>query len=105
MANSTNITNNETQIKQAISYHLSGNFYPSLPQGYVDPAYKALINVFDEEYDALVELPLNINPAPAKSFEEDGKLFIGSGTLYKVLRLDGHKFGDFIEVLLLNEAS
>lgn len=88
----------EITLEQAISYHLSGNFYPPLPQAYVKPALEALEFFKYGEYEGIVYLPADLNPLPRKAIQtEDGEVYVSASDLVDALRLDSHKFGDFLQ--------
>jgi len=87
-------------LEQAISYHLSTNFFPPLPQDYVKPALEALEFFSYGEWEGIVYLPANLNPMPAKAIEtEDGEIYVSASDLVEALKLDSHKFGEFADLI------
>ena len=69
-------------------YHLRGNFYPPLPLDYAEPAIKAWELYQEEDYDAVVVLPADIEPHPATAVKTDAGWEITAGKLVEILRLD-----------------
>ena len=74
--------------RQVVSIHLSGNFYPPLPQDYVEPAVQARDLCADGDYDATVVIPFGVNPAPRDAVEKEDGWHIGAARLLDILRLD-----------------
>ena len=72
----------------SMSYHLRGNFYPPLPLAYAEPAIKAWEFYQEENYDAVVVLPADIEPHPATAIKTDAGWEITAGKLVEILRLD-----------------
>lgn len=72
----------------SMSYHLRGNFYPPLPLDYAEPAIKAWELYQEENYDAVVVLPADIEPHPATAVKTDAGWEITAGKLVEILRLD-----------------
>ena len=72
----------------SMSYHLRGNFYPPLPLDYAEPAIKAWELYQEENYDAVVLLPANIEPHPATAKKTDAGWEITASELVRILRLD-----------------
>ena len=72
----------------SMSYHLRGNFYPPLPLDYAEPAIKAWEFYQEENYDAVVVLPADIEPHPATAVKTDAGWEITAGKLVEILRLD-----------------
>ena len=75
-------------LKVALQWHLTTNFYPPLPVGYVPPLVEAIEAVND--YDYLKEIVLgDLNPLPKKAWvNEDGEAVIYAGALVDILRAD-----------------
>ena len=72
----------------SISHHLRGNFYPPLPLDYAEPAVKAWEFYQEENYDAVVILPADIEPYHATAVKTDAGWEITASELVRILRLD-----------------
>ena len=84
-------------LKQALSYHLQGNFYPPLPQAYVEPALEAIKWVREGEFGVVIYLPSDLNPMPRAAKKHEDQWYVFSADLFDALRLGDHKFGDLID--------
>jgi len=75
--------------RSIMSWHLSGNFYPPLPQGYIDPAIEARDACLDGDFDRLIDLPADLNPMPRQAQQsEDGSWQVVAIHLIEILRLE-----------------
>lgn len=72
----------------SMSYHLRGNFYPPLPLDYAEPAIRAVELCEQEDYDAEIILPANIEPHPSVAVKTEAGWSITAGELVRILRLD-----------------
>lgn len=82
-----------TDLRTAISLHLSSNFYPPLPQGYVQPAIEAIEAYLDAlpDLDVVTEpidLDPTLNPMPRLARVTDDGVTISVASLISVLRLE-----------------
>jgi len=73
---------------ESMVYHLRGNFYPPLPHAYAEPALEALARCEEEDYEATIVLPLDIEPHPKVAVKTDMGWEISAGELIRILRLD-----------------
>jgi hypothetical protein len=46
-----------TELRQALSWHLTSNHFPPVPDIMIDPCLEAIRNAEDGEWDKLVSLP------------------------------------------------
>jgi len=46
-----------TELRQALSWHLTSNHFPPVPDIMIDPCLEAIRNAVDGEWDKLVSLP------------------------------------------------
>jgi len=82
----------------ALANHLTYNFYPALPDGYIAPAKEAIQFVMDGEGGVQITLPADLNPVPTTAvYDTDGTWRISAEDLFEVLRLDGHKFAGLFD--------
>lgn len=51
------IAETELTMKQQITYHLRGNFYPPVPLSMVQPCIDAIQAYWEDETDRLIQLP------------------------------------------------
>jgi hypothetical protein len=72
----------------SMGYHLRGNFYPPLPLDYAEPAIKAWQLYQEEDYQAVVTLPAEIEPHPACAVKTEAGWEITASDLVRILRLD-----------------
>lgn len=73
---------------QVVSIHLSGNFYPPLPQDYVPLAVEARDACLEADWDKPITIPANVNPVPREAREmSDGSWQIPAANLLDTLRL------------------
>ncbi len=73
---------------ESMTYHLRGNFFPPLPLDYAEPAIKAWGLYQEEDFDAVVVLPSDIEPHPTNAVKTDAGWEITAGELVRILRLD-----------------
>lgn len=79
----------EMSFAQVVSIHLSGNFYPPLPQDYVPLAVEAREACLAEDWGKPITIPANTNPVPREAREmADGSWQIPAAHLLDVLRLE-----------------
>lgn len=78
----------DTDMRVMMSWHLSGNFYPPLPQAYVEPAVRAYELCAQGDHGETVVIPKDIDPVPAKATAHDDGWHITAGALADALRLD-----------------
>lgn len=71
-----------------MGYHLRGNFYPPLPLDYAKPALEALDYCEQEDFDAVVVLPADINPHPKCAIKTEQGWELSAIELVRILRLD-----------------
>lgn len=85
------MANSGLSLEQAVTWHLTSNHYPPLPQEFVQVALDAIEHAQTDEWDALVELP-------------EGVLYRGSsamrvGNVIEALHLDAfidaHRVDEF----------
>lgn len=75
-------------FRNAVSIHLSGNFYPPLPQDYVPLAVEARDACLEADWNRPITIPANINPVPRQAQQmEDGSWQVSAAQLLDVLRL------------------
>lgn len=72
----------------SMAYHLRGNFYPPLPLDYAKPALEALDYCEQEDFDAVVVLPAEIEPHPACATKTERGWELRASDLVRILRLD-----------------
>jgi hypothetical protein len=83
------------EYRQMISLHLSGNFYPPLPQAYVEPAVQAMEACELEDWTKPVTIPAGTDPMPrAGKALPDGSVEIEAARLLDILRLEVPYDGD-----------
>jgi hypothetical protein len=51
------ITESNLSLEQQLSWHFSSNCYPPIPQKMIPVAKMAIFHYWEEDYDAMVELP------------------------------------------------
>ena len=68
--------------------HLRGNFYPPLPLDYAKPGIQAWEAYLEEDYDAVIVLPADIEPRPTCARKTDAGWEITASDLVRILRLD-----------------
>lgn len=83
-------------LDQALSYHLQGNFFPPLPQAYIEPAKEAIEFVRQGEFEVIIFLPENLNPLPRNAKKHNDQWYVTASDLFDALRLGDHKFGDLV---------
>jgi len=64
-----------TDIDTALSWHLSSNHYPPIPQVMIEPAKKAIAAANENDWDRVITLPESVsfrdgNTAPAHEMVE-----------------------------------
>ena len=74
--------------RNVVSIHLSQNFYPPLPQDYVEPAVQARDLCMNGDYDSTVVIPFGVDPTPRDAIEREDGWHIGAARLLDILRLD-----------------
>lgn len=80
---------NDMPYEQVVSIHLSGNFYPPLPQDYVPLAVEARGACLDGDWDRPIVIPAGTNPVPREAEAMfDGTWQIAAAKLLGTLRLD-----------------
>ena len=78
----------EMPYEQVVSIHLSGNFYPPLPQDYVPLAVKAREACLAEDWNRPIVIPADVNPMPRNAQKNaDGSWQIPAAHLLDILRL------------------
>lgn len=75
-------------MRAMMSWHLSGNFYPPLPQEYVEPGVRAYELCAQGDYSETVVIPTDTNPVPSDAVKHDDGWHITAGALAEALRLD-----------------
>lgn len=74
-------------LRMALSFHIRTNFYPPLPNEYVDVAIEALDLIATED-GGDVELP-NVEILPRQAYKDDGgKWWCDAWTLVQILHLE-----------------
>ena len=51
------LAENVVDIHSSIAFHLSGNFYPPVPESMVQPCIDAIYAAAEDNWDLLIELP------------------------------------------------
>lgn len=60
-------TDGSLDLKKAIGFHLTTNFFPALPGDYIEPLVDAVERVAEGYGYDLIALPEGINPRPRKA--------------------------------------
>ena len=53
------IATTDINLEQQLSWHLSGNHYPPIPQSMIPVCIEAIDAAWEEDYNRLIKLPLN----------------------------------------------
>ena len=62
------IATSDVSLEQQIGWHLSGNHYPPIPQAMIPVCIEAIDAYWEEDYDRLIQLPVD-------GVDRDGKPF------------------------------
>lgn len=67
------------ELRQALSWHLAGNFYPPISADMIDPCIEAIQNANEGEWEKLVSLPEGVGyrgltVAPTQAIIEQHRL-------------------------------
>lgn len=83
-------------VRQALSWHLTGNFFPPLPADkYVEPLLEAIDHCVAEDYNAVVVLPIDTNPVPRTATREPDGWHVTASNL-----VDACRSWEFVSILL-----
>lgn len=78
------VADGEVELRKALGYHLTGNFFPALPGEYVEPLVEAVLIVahrVEDDEDELITLPVGLNPVPRTAeYDEDAERWTISAT-------------------------
>ena len=53
------IATTDVSLEQQLSWHLSGNHYPPIPQVMIPVCIEAIDAYWEEDYDRLIQLPID----------------------------------------------
>lgn len=82
------VTDGYASLNQALSIHLSGNFYPPLPTDYVEPIIEALTAVAGGDPENGIALPEGIQPVPRLAWEDNGTIYVSAIDLVEITRAE-----------------
>jgi len=75
------ITESNLSLEQQLSWHFSSNCYPPIPSQMIPVAKMAIFHYWEEDYDAMVELPEGVE-------FRNGATSIPASQIIESLRLD-----------------
>lgn len=80
------VADGDVDLAPAVSANLRGNHFPPLPHEYVPLTVEAIKACADDDYEALVTIPADLDPKPRAAFwdEDTETLVVHAHTLVEI---------------------
>jgi hypothetical protein len=92
------IATTDVSLEQQLSWHLSGNHYPPIPQSMIPVCIEAIDAYWEEDYNRLIQLPIDGVDRDGNPFQikwRDGSTSVSASQAIQSLRLDAWCVDDY----------